>query len=103
MIRLCCLYRHVAHRERHVLTLSFPARRASVIAEERAVAAAARRQSALLGVVITVLMALLLVLWAQLARAAVGEPAITDGQVEQSIEMAKTPRELFVGDRKSVG
>ncbi|HEY9537438.1 MAG TPA: hypothetical protein VIS03_07565 [Kiloniellaceae bacterium] len=60
-------------------------------------AASARRQSALLGVVITVLMALLLVLWAQQARAAVGEPAITDGQVEQSIEMAKSPREIFVG------
>src|SRR3546814_25598 len=66
-------------------------------AEARAVAASARRQSALLGVVITVLMALLLVLWSQPARAAVGETAITYGQVEQSIEMAKSPRELFVG------
>src|SRR3546814_18840379 len=58
-------------------------------AEARAVAASARRQSALLGVVITVLMALLLVLWAQQARAAVGAPAITAGPVEQSLEMAQ--------------
>src|SRR3546814_16684063 len=64
-------------------------------AETRAVAASARRQSALLGVLLTVLMALLLVLWAQQARAAVGEPALTEAQVEQSIEMSKSPREIF--------
>ena len=63
----------------------------------RAVAASARRQGALLGVVITVLVALLLVLWAQQARAAVGDPAVANGQVDESLEMAKSPREIFVG------
>ena len=63
----------------------------------RAVAASARRQGALLGVVITVLVALLLVLWAQQARAAVGDSAVANGQVDESLEMVKSPREIFVG------
>jgi hypothetical protein len=61
------------------------------------VAASSRRQSALLGVVVTVLMALLLVLWAQQVRAAVAEAAVADGQASGTIEMAKSPREIFVG------
>lgn len=65
--------------------------------EAQAVAASARRQSALLGVVITVLMALLLVLWIQQARAAVGDAVVTEGQTNGTIEMAKSPREIFVG------
>lgn len=65
--------------------------------QTRAIEASARRQSALLGVVITVLMALLLVLWAQQARAAVAEAAVAEGQASGTIEMAKSPREIFVG------
>jgi len=65
--------------------------------QARAVDTSARRQSALLGVVITVLMALLLVLWAQQARAAVGDAKVTEGQASGTIEMAKSPREIFVG------
>src|SRR3546814_20351955 len=68
-------------------------------AEARAVAASARRQSALLGVVITVLMALLLVLWAQPARAAVGEPAITDAQAEPRSELPQSQPAIVVGPR----
>jgi len=59
--------------------------------------ASGRRQSALLGVVVTVLLALMLLLWAQQARAAVGDPVITDGQVDETLAMAKAPREIFVG------
>lgn len=63
----------------------------------RAVAASGRRQSALLGVVITVLMALLLLMWSHQARAAVGDAEIAEGQVEETLAMAKSPREVFVG------
>jgi hypothetical protein len=48
-------------------------------------------------VVITILMALLLVMWAQQVRAAVGDAVITEGQVDESLAMAKSPREVFVG------
>ena len=65
--------------------------------ETRAMAASSRRQSALLGVVITILMALLLALWVQQARAAVADTAVSDGQANGTIEMAKSPREIFVG------
>ncbi|MEO3429373.1 hypothetical protein AAFN88_10980 [Pelagibius sp. CAU 1746] len=65
--------------------------------QTRAVPASARRQSALLGVVITILMALLLFMWAQQARAAIGDAAITAGQAEETLDMAKSPREVFVG------
>jgi len=65
--------------------------------EARTVAASARRQSALLGVVITILLALLLALWVQQARAAVADAAVCDGQASGTIEMAKSPREIFVG------
>lgn len=66
-------------------------------AQARAAAPSARRQSTLLGVVITILMALLLFMWAQQARAAVGDPAVANGQVEETLAMAKSPREVFVG------
>jgi len=66
-------------------------------ARARAVAASGRRQSALLGVVITVLMALLLLMWSQQARAAVGDAEIANGQIDESLAMAKSPREIFVG------
>jgi hypothetical protein len=65
--------------------------------ETRAMAASSRRQSALLGVVITILMALLLALWIQQARAAVADTAVSEGQANGTIEMAKSPREIFVG------
>lgn len=65
--------------------------------ETRAMAASSRRQSALLGVVITILMALLLALWVQQARAAVADSAVSEGQANGTIEMAKSPREIFVG------
>ena len=67
------------------------------VARARAVAASGRRQSALLGVVITVLMALLLLMWSQQARAAVGDAEIANGQIDESLAMAKSPREIFVG------
>ena len=66
-------------------------------AQARAVAASERRQRDLLGVVITILMALLFVMWSYQARAAVGDAAVTEGQVEETIAMAKSPREIFVG------
>ncbi len=66
-------------------------------AKARTVDVSGRRQSALLGVVITVLLALMLLLWAQQARAAVGDPVITNGQVDETLTMAKSPREIFVG------
>jgi hypothetical protein len=66
-------------------------------AKARAVTASSRRQSALLGIVITVLLALMLLMWAQQARAAVGNALITDGQVDETLAMAKSPREIFVG------
>jgi hypothetical protein len=66
-------------------------------AQARAVAASARRQSALLGVVITILMTLLLFMWVQEARAAVGSAVITNKQAEETLAMAKSPREVFVG------
>lgn len=66
-------------------------------AQARSVATSARRQSALLGVVITILMALLLFMWAQQARAAVGRAVIINKQAEETLDMAKSPREVFVG------
>ena len=66
-------------------------------AQARAAAANSRRQSALLGVVITILLALLLFMWAQQARAAVGDPVTATAQVEETIAMAKSPREIFIG------
>lgn len=65
--------------------------------QARAVTGSGRRQSVLLGVVITILMALLLFMWAQQTRAAVGPAAITDGQAEEALDMAKSPREIFIG------
>lgn len=66
--------------------------------QARAVASSARRQSALLGVVITILLSLLLFIWAgQQARAAVGSAVITNKQAEETLAMAKSPREVFVG------
>lgn len=67
--------------------------------QARAIAASPRRQGALLGVVITVLLALLLVMTAaqQQARAAVADPKVANGQADNSLDMAKTPREIFVG------
>lgn len=56
-----------------------------------------RRQAALLGVVVTILMLLLMFMWTQQVRAAVGDPAVTNGQVDESLAMAKSPREIFVG------
>jgi hypothetical protein len=63
----------------------------------RAVPSNPRRQSGLLGVVITVLLALMFFMWAQQSRAAVGDLEITEGQVEETLAMAKSPREVFVG------
>ncbi|MEQ9608725.1 MAG: hypothetical protein RLN99_13770 [Kiloniellaceae bacterium] len=67
------------------------------MARARAVAASGRRQSALLGVVITVLVALLLLMGSQQVRAAVGDAEIANGQIDESLAMAKSPREIFVG------
>jgi hypothetical protein len=73
-------------------------RRSRKTAQARAVAASSRRHSALLGVVITILLGLMLYLWAgQQAQAAVSDPDIATAQAEGSIEMAKSPREIFVG------
>lgn len=66
-------------------------------AQARTATAAARRQGTLLAVVVTILFALLLALWAQQARAAVGGPAVSDGQIDETLAMAKSPREIFVG------
>ena len=52
-------------------------------AQARVVSASERRQGTLLGVVITILMALALFMWAQQARAAVGDPDITEAQVDR--------------------
>jgi hypothetical protein len=62
----------------------------------------------LLTVVITVLASLLIFLWSQQARAAVGDPATTAAQVDETLDMAKAPREIFVGrwygeDRQASG
>jgi len=59
--------------------------------------ASERRQGALLGVVATILVLLLMFMWSQQVRAAVGDPAVTNGQVDESLAMAKSPREIFVG------
>ncbi|GAB4393896.1 MAG: hypothetical protein Tsb0032_15050 [Kiloniellaceae bacterium] len=56
-----------------------------------------RRQGMLLGVVVTILMALALLMGMHQARAAVGEPDITSAQVDETLAMAKSPREIFVG------
>jgi hypothetical protein len=66
-------------------------------AQARSLPASDRRQGALLGVVITVLLALMLLLWSHQARAAVGDPEVTQGQVDETLAMAKAPREIFVG------
>jgi hypothetical protein len=66
-------------------------------AQARNLPAGDRRQGALLGVVITVLLALMLLLWTHQARAAVGDPEVTKGQVDETLAMAKAPREIFVG------
>jgi len=66
-------------------------------AKARTVTAADRRQSLLLGVVITVLLTLALFMWSQQARAAAGDPALTNPQLEKAIAIAKSPREIFVG------
>lgn len=66
-------------------------------AQARVAEASTRRQSVLLGVVITVLLALLLFMMSPHARAAVGDAEIANGQVEESLAMAKAPREIFVG------
>jgi hypothetical protein len=42
-------------------------------------------------------MALLLLMWSQQARAAVGDAEIANGQIDESLAMAKSPREIFVG------
>jgi len=63
----------------------------------RAATASRPRQSSLLGVVITILLALMFFMWAQQTRAAVGGSDITEAQVDESIAMAKSPREIFVG------
>lgn len=42
-------------------------------------------------------MALLFVMWSYQARAAVGDAEIAEGQVEETLAMAKAPREVFVG------
>lgn len=82
------MHRHPMHRHA----------RNSKRAEARAVAGSARRQSALLGVVITILLSLLLFMWAtQQSRAAVGSAVITNKQAEETLAMAKSPREVFVG------
>src|SRR3546814_13787836 len=62
-------------------------------AEARALDASAQLQQALLGVVITVLMAPLLVPWAEQTRAVVGETEINDGQDEPNIEKEKIAAE----------
>lgn len=72
-------------------------RAAAQRAQARAAAAAGRRQATLLAVIITILFALLLLLWAAQARAAVAGPAVSDGQVGETLAMAKSPREIFVG------
>jgi len=75
-----------------------PVRGTRKTAQARAVAAGSRRHAALLGVVITILMALMLYLWAApQAQAAVGDPETATAQAEGSLEMAKSPREVFVG------
>ncbi|MEQ8355194.1 MAG: hypothetical protein RH942_06620 [Kiloniellaceae bacterium] len=72
-------------------------RRARKPARARAAAADSRRHASLLGVVITVLLALLLFVWAQQARAAVGDPVTATAQADETIAMAKSPREVFIG------
>jgi len=72
-------------------------RRVQAEARARALPATERRNGALLGIVVTLLLALILFMWTQQARAAVGEPAITNGQVDETLAMAKSPREIFVG------
>src|SRR3546814_13270713 len=71
--------------------------RETVRRQQARAATAARRQGTLLAVVVTILFALLLALWAQQARAAVGDPAVSEGQVDETLDMAKSPREIFVG------
>ncbi|MGD1879667.1 MAG: hypothetical protein ACFB13_19460 [Kiloniellaceae bacterium] len=66
-------------------------------AQARVAAASTRRQSVLLGVVITILLAMLLFMLSPHARAAVGGAEIANGQVDESLAMAKAPREIFVG------
>ena len=66
-------------------------------ARARSVSDSERRHGTLLGVVITILMALALFMWAQQARAAVADPDVTSAQVEESLAMAKAPREVFIG------
>jgi len=91
------MYSHPEHRDPRVGYTRSKSRMAQHRARARAVAASSRRQGTLLGVVITILMALLFVLWAQQTRAAVADAVIADGQVEESLAMAKSPREIFVG------
>lgn len=81
------MYSHQGHRRKQARQRQ----------QARAVANSTRRQAALLGVVITVLIALLLILWAQQSRAAVAEASVADGQASGTLEMAKSPREAFVG------
>lgn len=79
-------------------SLRQPARGPRKTAQARAVAASGRRHATLLGVVITILMALTVYLWAaQQAQAAVGDPETATAQAEGALEMAKSPREIFVG------
>ncbi len=66
-------------------------------AQARVVSDSERRNGALLGVVITILMALVLFMWTHQARAAVGDPDVTSAQVEETLAMAKAPREVFIG------
>ena len=72
-------------------------RRAQAQARARALPVSERRNGALLGIVVTILLALMLFMSMQQARAAVGDPAITNGQVDETLAMAKSPREIFVG------
>lgn len=66
-------------------------------AQARVVSHNERGHSTLLGVVITILMALVLFMWTYQARAAVGDAVIATGQAEETLAMAKSPREVFVG------
>jgi hypothetical protein len=72
-------------------------RRAQAQVRARTLPVSERRNGALLGIVITILLALMLLMWTQQARAAVADPAITNGQVDETLAMAKSPREIFVG------
>ncbi len=88
--------RTMRHLPRH--PAQHPERRSRKTTQARAVAASSRRHSALLGVVITILLGLMLYLWAaQQAQAAISDPETATAQAEGSIEMAKSPREIFVG------